>query len=345
METPSKKEIYQSSEVCMLNIGLNYEGTGYDLNGCISDAIALNHAFRLILAIEENNAILLRDDNYGNGTGSKQNIMNALKSIANKTSQMKDPLTIISYSGHGLQSTAKSLNNKYESDGKDEMIIGNNNGSLEFITDDELSESLDNINGRVIFFVDACNSGTIADLPYKYVISKSVSNNNPVKLEEIKENDKVMKNKNIIVVAAAQEDDEAYDVISNEQYRFGGEFTLEIINQLVKNAKSAYINLIDIAIAIKEKHIKAELPNSVVLSSSIPIDKLNTTISKMQIVKYENITPQTKTNNDSNNESNTKNKSVQTNQTECVDSVKQLINLTPKNLQKLALFKKLKKDK
>lgn len=335
MENNKVKEVYQKSEVCMLNIGLNYEGTDYELNGCIPDAIALNHAFRLILAIDDENVIMLRDDGYGNGTGSRENILNGLESIANKTKSMNNALTIITYSGHGLQSSTRDIKNIDESDGKDEMIIGNNNGTLEFITDNMVSDALEKINGRVVVLVDACNSGTIGDLPYKYIVEGNTKNNLPPNLKEVKENNRIMKNKNIIIIAAAQEDDLAYDVISNEQYRFGGEFTLEIINQLIKTSASAYINLIDIAIAIKKQHINAGLPNSVVISTPRPLEEMNTSISKMQIVKY--VEEKTK--------SNAKDQTTQSGEENVDDSMKQIIHLTPKNMQKLAMFKKLKGKK
>ena len=95
---------------------------------------------------------------------TKQNILNHLQEMLQK-SQAGDKL-FFSYSGHGIYTLDR---NNDEINGYDEMIVPSD---LKMISDDELKNVLQKYLKKgvtLIALVDACFSGTVLDLKYRYL--------------------------------------------------------------------------------------------------------------------------------------------------------------------------------
>jgi hypothetical protein len=140
-----------------LIVGINYNGTESQLNGCINDAYSMRD-FVTIRGCD--NVYLLTDKDI---RPSKYNILIGLTNLLKNATP--GDVIMFYYSGHG--SNIKDTNGD-ETDGLDEVLV-----SVDFqsISDDELNKVIKtNLRSDISLFImcDCCHSGTMLDLKYNY---------------------------------------------------------------------------------------------------------------------------------------------------------------------------------
>ena len=161
-----------------LLIGINYNGTSAQLNGCIND---INDVSALLTSKYAFNSITKITDE----TTQKPTRDVILASFAQfLASGTEGDLLFFSYSGHGSYTLDRNNDEKNGTSetGNDEMIIASD---LKGILDDELKSLIqNNLKKNVTLFAlfDSCFSGTVLDLKYQYLDSlandASTVNNN-----------------------------------------------------------------------------------------------------------------------------------------------------------------------
>jgi hypothetical protein len=152
-----------------LLIGINYNNTQYQLNGCINDAANIK-TYILQKGFNESNITTLSDDTQEKP--NRDTILTKFQQLL--SSSNPGDIVLFTYSGHG--SYIKDINND-EKDNNDETIV-----PIDFnlISDDTLKSIIDaNLKEGVtlIAFFDSCHSGTMLDLPYQYFDSENNNNN------------------------------------------------------------------------------------------------------------------------------------------------------------------------
>lgn len=170
-----------SGSAAALLIGINYVSVpNAKLNGCIND---INMVAKFL---QEHGGFLpseitLLDDvkNYQEVTYT--GIIRNLYNLAIRSWKEKLQYVWIHYSGHG--SNMKDTNND-ELDGLDEALVPVDFMRNGIIPDDVLNRLLGLFNPatRITVIIDACHSGTMADLKYKYIVPEktcTVENKNP----------------------------------------------------------------------------------------------------------------------------------------------------------------------
>ncbi len=155
-----------------LLIGINYNNTSNQLNGCINDAYNIRSGLINGFGFNEKNITILTD--YTKIKPTKQNIINKLTNILQQTKS--GDVVVFSYSGHGTNFPALDVSN--ELSGKDQFIIPIDATSLnDCIMDNELKNIfVNNMKDGVKVFaiIDSCYSGTIFDLKYNYLTDGSL---------------------------------------------------------------------------------------------------------------------------------------------------------------------------
>jgi hypothetical protein len=147
-----------------LLFGLNYPNSSCKLNGCVQDV--LNMADMLVERIPGIQIRMCTDfRNCTETTG--RSMIASIKQLAYQSQAENLEFCLIHYSGHG---TSVPDTNGDEADGMDECLVPSDYNSNGVITDDVLHELLTKFNRetRVVFVCDACHSGTILDLPFKW---------------------------------------------------------------------------------------------------------------------------------------------------------------------------------
>lgn len=158
-----------------LLIGINYNGTSSQLNGCINDINNISSILTEKYAFSSGSIIKITDE-----TTQKPTRDVILASFAQfLASGVEGDLLFFSFSGHGSYTLDR---NNDETNGNDEMIISSD---LKGIVDDELKALIQtNLKKNVTLFAlfDSCFSGTVLDLKYQYLDSlandASTVNNN-----------------------------------------------------------------------------------------------------------------------------------------------------------------------
>ena len=152
---PSKKALL---------IGINYNGTSSQLNGCINDINSVSELLTTKYAFKSESITKITDE-----TAQKPTRDVILASFAKfLASGVEGDLLFFSFSGHGSYTLDR---NKDENNGNDEMIISSD---LKGIVDDELKSLIQaNLKKNVTLFAlfDCCFSGTVLDLQYQYLDS------------------------------------------------------------------------------------------------------------------------------------------------------------------------------
>ena len=154
-----------------LLIGINYIGTGSQLNGCINDVINIKNFLKTEFGLLDSDIRLMTDDasTPDNLKPTKANIIEGFKWLT--TGVKADAKLFIHYSGHGTQMRELSAK-KDENDGYDEAICPCDYSTSGFIIDDDLRTNLVNslpAKGQLFSIFDCCHSGTILDLKYDYL--------------------------------------------------------------------------------------------------------------------------------------------------------------------------------
>jgi len=150
-------------------VGINYTGTGRQLNGCVNDAKNVREFLTKSWGFKSENIIVLRDDTQDpRRLPTKANILGAMKWLV-KDAKAQDSL-FFHYSGHGGQIRDTDGD---EADGYDEVIfpLDYEQRGVGIISDDIMNDLLvrpipDGCRLTALF--DSCHSGSVLDLVYLY---------------------------------------------------------------------------------------------------------------------------------------------------------------------------------
>lgn len=158
-------------EKIALLIGINYPGTPSELKGCCNDARNLRQYLMTQRGYRPDNITVLVDDEVP-GSCTKKSILSNLAAFIEKANLLSTDGTptevFVSYSGHG--SFVYDRDNE-EMDGRDEVLIPSDYTTAGFIKDDVIGEMLGSLNQQVrgVLLIDACHSGSMCDLPHRYI--------------------------------------------------------------------------------------------------------------------------------------------------------------------------------
>jgi hypothetical protein len=146
-----------------LLFGLNYSGTGNDLQGCINDVINMS----TYLASFGIPCKVCTDEKNGPDT-TAMGMMHNLYELAIQTHKENLDFVYIHYSGHGTSVLDMSRDEK---DMMDEALVPRDFAKAGLIVDDVIESLMNGFNPRtrVVFVFDCCHSGTIGDIKYKWV--------------------------------------------------------------------------------------------------------------------------------------------------------------------------------
>ena len=150
-----------------LIMGLNYEGSNYELGGCQNDADNLRQLLPEYFRYNSDDITIMTDKSIGRLWPSRENILGQLERLINQVETENIEECWISFSGHGsyLKDTGGD-----EIDGRDECLCPLDVTTQGVIRDDVINSYLRRIPStcRVICLFDCCHSGTMGDLAYRY---------------------------------------------------------------------------------------------------------------------------------------------------------------------------------
>lgn len=149
-----------------LLFGLNYLNDSAALQGCINDARNIQQLLLDHMGYRAEDILLCTDETALKPT--KSVMLRLLREVCLWTHRQPVKQIFVSYSGHG---TSLEDDNGDETDGKEEALMPLDFRTNGLIRDDELGMLLRQVHPRtdVILLVDACHSGSILDLPFRYV--------------------------------------------------------------------------------------------------------------------------------------------------------------------------------
>jgi hypothetical protein len=153
----------------ILSIGINYVGTSAELRGCINDVINLKNSTkagsRVIMTELATDKTLIP---------TRANIILQMRKFV---ADVKPGMNLLfQYSGHGSH---RGDRNADDTDGQDETICPLDYAKTGDITDDQLRMLLADTlpAGCTLWcFFDSCHSGTVMDLPSRYLIDSDRDN-------------------------------------------------------------------------------------------------------------------------------------------------------------------------
>lgn len=158
-------------------IGINYNNSANQLNGCINDANNLKMFLTSKCGYLPQNIIMLTDDGL-NTKPTRQNIINSFNTLIDKAIKEQFTELWFSYSGHGSYILDT---NKDELDKNDELICPVDFDSNGFIIDDYIYSDLIcklPSTSKLFCLMDCCNSGSVCDLPLIYDTVLTTNNTN-----------------------------------------------------------------------------------------------------------------------------------------------------------------------
>lgn len=167
-----------------LLVGINYEGTESQLNGCINDVINMYTYLTKIEKFNPDHIKILTDDENSelHQLPTRKNIISGMRWLVNDNDMGddKEPISLfMHYSGHGSWVWDR---NSDEVDKRDETICPLDYHENGLILDDELRKELltpiqDASNIHLTCVYDCCHSGTILDL--RYNVRVALNKNRP----------------------------------------------------------------------------------------------------------------------------------------------------------------------
>nr|DAD18290.1 TPA_asm: hypothetical protein HUJ06_019753 [Nelumbo nucifera] len=145
--------------------GISYRNAPYELKGCINDAKCMRYLLINRFKFPESSILMLtEEENDAYRIPTKQNIRMALHWLV-QGCQSGDSL-VFHYSGHGSQ---QMDNDRDEIDGYDETLCPLDFKTQGMIVDDEINATIVRPlphGAKLHAIIDACNSGTVLDLPF-----------------------------------------------------------------------------------------------------------------------------------------------------------------------------------
>lgn len=196
-------------------IGINYNfiDESKRLSGCIYDAMRIKNMLVNSLGFSSDHIYMLVDEKENATTHYE--IKKILETLKNKSLRTSDELWIY-YSGHG---NSVMDTNGDENDGKDSVILPSDYMENGYISDDDLYEWLRDIQCKIIMIFDSCHSGTIADLPWKFIYREP----NDILIE--KERDIEMENKYVFTLSGSTDPQNSWEIYDESIKQSYGEFT------------------------------------------------------------------------------------------------------------------------
>lgn len=196
-------------------IGINYNfiNESKRLSGCIYDAMRIKNMLVNSLGFSSDHIYMLVDEKENATTHYE--IKKILETLKNKSLRTSDELWIY-YSGHG---NSVMDTNGDENDGKDSVILPSDYMENGYISDDDLYEWLRDIQCKIIMIFDSCHSGTIADLPWKFIYREP----NDILIE--KERDIEMENKYVFTLSGSTDPQNSWEIYDESIKQSYGEFT------------------------------------------------------------------------------------------------------------------------
>lgn len=147
-------------------IGINYVGQQGELSGCHNDVLNMKQYLQDVEGFEDHNITVLMDDGK-NQEPTRANILAAYQGLV---SDSRDGDTVFChYSGHGGFVVDEDGD---EDDGYDETLCPVDYEDSGQITDDDLFKLLVHPMATGVTatcLMDCCHSGTVLDLPYRFV--------------------------------------------------------------------------------------------------------------------------------------------------------------------------------
>jgi hypothetical protein len=240
-----------------LLIGINYNGTDAELNGCINDTTSIYTALTTSYGFKSDDISIITDDTEKKPT--RDEVLSAFKAFLE--SGVEGDLLFFSYSGHGSSTYDR---NSDEDDGKDEMIV---TSDLQTILDDELKSLIQlHLKKGVTLFAlfDCCFSGTVLDLKYQYLDSLEndtfTTDNNDTETKS-----------NVIMISGCNDAQTSADAFMEQKYQ--GAMTWAFLNTLKENASSsANLSWKKLLIDMRDKLKQSEFTQLPQLSSGCLID-------------------------------------------------------------------------
>ena len=209
--------------------GLNYDHIpDAKLRGCENDVKNLSGLLTNELNIDCNCYIKKEDTTY-------DNIVKVLYNLAIDSYKDNLEFAFISYSGHG---TYVNDNNGDEKDGKDEGLVPSDFKTKGILIDDILQDIISsfNPNTKIVILVDACHSGTMIDIKYRWVTRNSVT------LENIACNIK----SRVMYISGCRDDQTSMDALNvsgNEEYT--GALTSCFLTAVQKTSDNNIFSILD----------------------------------------------------------------------------------------------------
>jgi len=230
-------------------IGINYIGSQVQLAGCQNDVIKMKDVLMKNYGYKNENIYMLVDrPEFIQPTAS--NIIAQLNWLYLLSAKEVIGEIYVHYSGHG---TSIIDRDRDETDGKDECIVPVDYTKSGIISDDIIYSFLSKIKQvekKIIWVFDSCNSASCTDLPYSFVID----NKNKITKQILSKRKPITNNNNIFVLSGCLDAKVSYDVVELDGtpcglLSYNLRKTLEkfnytcTISQLLINIKSGFGNL------------------------------------------------------------------------------------------------------
>tara|TARA_B100001093_G_scaffold124247_2_gene116877 strand:- start:13884 stop:14750 length:867 start_codon:yes stop_codon:yes gene_type:complete len=167
-----------SSKKLALLIGINYKGSDGELAGCINDVANVKDVLKQVYNYQDEDIQMLTDDTTTKP--NKQNICNALLTLAKQSHEKSVKEIWIHFSGHGSYEYDTSLQSN-ERDKRNECLVPLDYNQAGTISDNFINKVLATIQKdvRVVLVTDCCHSGTVSDLRYRYISGSKSCIENP----------------------------------------------------------------------------------------------------------------------------------------------------------------------
>lgn len=206
-----------------LLIGINYRGQDGELNGCINDVNNMRKMLIDNFGYKSENITMLTDDTEKKPTAI--NILNAIAKLVISAYHDKCDDIFVHYSGHGTYVKDKDGD---EDDGKDEALVPLDYDKSGVITDDLLHDYFAYLpkDCRCVCLFDCCHSGTILDLPYRYI----------GKDDSVIENNNATVKSNIIMISGCRDKETSMDayIVSDKKGEYSGAMTSAFLDTMLK---------------------------------------------------------------------------------------------------------------
>ena len=210
-----------------LLFGFNYDNNpDFKLNGCINDALHFSellktHGWVDVNCITDD----IRDNRY---KCTKAGMLLEMHRLALKSWTNDLELAWISYSGHGTYEADATDGD--EEDGQDEGLVPTDYYQNGMVSDDELHFILSSFNPqtRILIIIDACHSGTMGDLNFRFPDIKT----------RVTEHDRPIRS-SVLMLSGCKDNDysaDAHDVLGKG--KFTGAFSSCLLLALEENEQN-----------------------------------------------------------------------------------------------------------